>query len=209
MAQQDIYGTLFVSKPEQIVAVERLPGHYLYEGVVLPLRRSVRQSIGRNLSGAPAGLLLGVLLGEKQQIPEAVRAAFRSTGLAHALVVSGLHVGLVGGFFFFGFRLLRLADRPSSAATIVALVLYALATGAQVPVVRAVLMGSVLLLGRVLRRQGDIYNTLGLAALAILVIWPESPWSLSFQLSFGATWAIVSLHGPLTALFPPSLSTHR
>ena len=205
LAQQDIYGTLFVGKPEQIASVEHLPGHWLYEGVVLPLRRAVRQSIERNLSGAPAGLLLGVLLGEKQRIPEEVRAAFRSTGLAHALVVSGLHVGMVGGFFFFGFRLLRLADRPSSAATIAALALYALATGAQVPVVRAVLMGSVVLLGRVLRRPGDIYNTLGLAALAILVIWPESPWSLSFQLSFGATWAIVALHGPLASLFPAAL----
>ena len=202
LAQQDIYGTLFVGKPEQIVSVERAPGHWLCESVVLLVKRAVRQSIERNLSGAPAGLLLGVLLGEKQRIPEEVRAAFRSTGLAHALVVSGLHVGMVGGFFFFGFRLLRLADRPSSAATIAALVFYALATGAQVPVVRAVQMGTVLLLGRVLRRQGDIYNTLGLAALVILVIWPESPWSLSFQLSFGATWAIVALHGPLTSLFP-------
>ena len=202
LAQQDIYGTLFVGKSEQVVSVECLPGHWLYEGVVLPLRRAVRQSIERNLAGAPAGLLLGVLLGEKQRIPEEMRAAFRSIGLAHALVVSGLHVGMVGGFFFFGFRILRLADRPSSAATIAVLVLYALATGAQVPVVRAVLMGAVVLLGRVLRRQGDIYNTLGLAALAILVIWPESPWSLSFQLSFGATWAIVALHGPLASLFP-------
>ena len=202
LAKQDIYGTLFVGKPEQVVSVERLPGHWLYEGVVLPLRRAVRQGIERNLSGAPAGLLLGVLLGEKRRIPEEVRAAFRSTGLAHALVVSGLHVGMVGGFFFFGFRLLRLADQPSSAATIVALALYALATGAQVPVVRAVVMGAVVLLGRVLRRQGDIYNTLGLAALVILVIWPESPWSLSFQLSFGATWAIVALHRPLASLFP-------
>lgn len=202
LAQQDVYGTLFVGKPEQVVAVERLPGHWLYEGVVLPLRRAVRQSIERNLAGAPAGLLLGVLLGEKRRISEEVRVAFRRVGLAHALVVSGLHVGLVGGFFFFGFRLLRLADRPSSAATIAALVLYALATGAQVPVVRAVLMGSVVLLGRVLRRPGDIYNTLGLAALAILVLWPESPWSLSFQLSFGATWAIVALHGPIASLFP-------
>ena len=202
LAQQDIYGTLFVGKPEQIASVERLPGPWLYKGVVLPVRRAVRQSIERNLAGAPAGLLLGVLLGEKQRIPEEVRAAFRSTGLAHTLVVSGLHVGMVGGFFFFGFRLLRLADRPSSAATIAALALYALATGAQVPVVRAVLMGAVVLLGRVLRRQGDIYNTLGLAALAILVLWPESPWSLSFQLSFGATWAIVALHGPLASLFP-------
>ncbi len=36
----------------------------------------------------------------------------------------------------------------------------------------------------------------------ILIIWPDSPWSLSFQLSFGATWAIVALHKPLGLLFP-------
>ncbi|MYA22514.1 MAG: DUF4131 domain-containing protein [Gemmatimonadetes bacterium] len=88
LAQQDIYGTLFVGKPAQVVSVEHLPGHWLYERVVLPLRRAVRQSIEQNLSGAPAGLLLGVLLGEKRRIPEEVRTAFRSTGLAHALVVS-------------------------------------------------------------------------------------------------------------------------
>lgn len=131
-----------------------------------------------------------------------MREAFRGTGLAHALVVSGLHVGLVAYFFFFGFRLLRLSDRGSSAATILVLVLYALLTEAQVPVVRTALMGTVVLLGRVLGRQGEVYNTLGLAALLILVIWPESPWGLSFQLSFGATWAIVALHKPLALLFP-------
>ena len=77
-------------------------------------------------------------MGEKRRIPEEVREAFRGTGLAHALVVSGLHVGLVAGFFFFGFRFLRLSDRGSSAATIVVLVLYALLTDTQVPVVRGV-----------------------------------------------------------------------
>ena len=87
-------------------------------------------------------------------------------------------------------------------ATILALVLYALLTEAQVPVVRAALMGAAVLLGRILGRQGDVFNTLGLAAWVILILWPDSPWSLSFQLSFGATWAIVALHKPLALLFP-------
>ena len=65
LAQQDIYGTLFVGKPEQIVSVERLPGHWLYEGVVLPLRRAVRQSIERNLSGAPGRTTVGRTLGRE------------------------------------------------------------------------------------------------------------------------------------------------
>ena len=202
LAQQQVYGTLYVGKAEQVVAIERLPGHWFDAGLVLPVRGAIRQAIERNLTGAPAGLLLGLLLGEKRRIPEEVREAFRATGLAHALVVSGLHVGLVAAFFFFGFRLLRLSDRGSSAATIVVLALYALLTEAQVPVVRAAVMGAVVLVGRMLGRQGDVYNTLGLAALVILLIWPESPWSLSFQLSFGATWAIVALHKPLALLFP-------
>ena len=82
------------------------------------------------------------------------------------------------------------------------LVLYTLLTDTQVQVVRTAVMGTVVLLGRILGRQGDVYNTLGLAALLMLVIWPESPWSLSFQLSFGAIWAIVALHKPLALLFP-------
>ena len=198
LAQQDIYSTLYIGKTEQVVAIERLPGYWLDEQLLLPVRGAVREAIERNLAGAPAGLLLG----EKRRIPEEVREAFRGTGLAHALVVSGLHVGLVAGFFFFGFRFFRLSDRGSSAATIVVLVLYALLTDTQVPVVRAAVMGTVVLLGRILGRQGDVYNTLGLAALLMLVIWPESPWSLSFQLSFGAIWAIVALHKPLALLFP-------
>ena len=161
LIQQDIHATLFVGKAQQVVAVESLPGYWLNEGLVLPMRRAVRETVERNLDGASAGLLLGLLLGEKRRIPEEVRDAFRGTGLAHALVVSGLHVGLVAAFFFFGLRLLRLSDRASSVATILAL-----------------------------------------AAWVILILWPDSPWSLSFQLSFGATWAIVALHKPLALLFP-------
>ena len=100
LIQQDIHATLFVGKAQQVVAVESLPGYWLNEGLVLPMRRAVRETVERNLDGASAGLLLGLLLGEKRRIPEEVRDAFRGTGLAHALVVSGLHVGLVAAYFF-------------------------------------------------------------------------------------------------------------
>ena len=70
------------------MAVELLPGHWLDEVLVLPMRRAVLETIEHNLDGASAGLLLGLLLGEKRRIPEEVRDAFRGTGLAHALVIT-------------------------------------------------------------------------------------------------------------------------
>ena len=199
---QNIHATLSLSRRVQIVAVEAGRGSWLWEAVVLPIRRSVRQSIRRNLDGAPADLLQGMLLGDKHRISAGVKDSFRRTGLAHALVISGLHVGLVAVFFFTAFKLCRMPDGCTAAATVLVLGLYALVTEMEPPVVRASIMAAVILLGRVAGRPGDIYNSLGLAALVILVAWPTSLFSLGFQLSFGATLAIVGLHAPIAHLFP-------
>ena len=201
LRMRDIWATVSVRKQEQIVRVEGEEGDPLYEYLILPIRASVRRSIERNLSGAPAGLLRGMLLGEKHRIPSEVGDAFRGTGLAHALVISGLHVGLVTVFFLTAFKLCRMSDR---ATTVTVLTLYAFVTELQPPVVRAVIMVSVVLLGRALARVGDIFNSLGLAALIILAVWPTSLFTLSFQLSFGATLSIVALYGPLTHWVPES-----
>ena len=197
-----IHGTVSVRRSEQFVATESLPGHWLQSRVVLPVRQAIRRSIAANLTGPPAGLLQGMLLGEKHRIPEDIRGSFRGTGLAHALVISGLHVGLVALFFFSGLRVCRLPDRVACVATIGILTLYAVITELQPPVVRASIMATIVLTGRLLGRQGDIYNSLGLAGLIILCLWPTSLMSLSFQLSFGASLAIVGLHRPLIGLFP-------
>ena len=201
---QNIHATLSLSRSAQVAAVEEAGGAWLWEAVVLPIRRSVRQSIRGNLDGAPADLLQGMLLGDKHRISPEVRDSFRRTGLAHALVISGLHVGLVAVFFFTAFKLCRLPDGLTCAATVLVLGLYALVTEMEPPVVRASIMASVILVGRMAGRPGDIYNSLGLAALVILAAWPTSLFSLGFQLSFGATLAIVGLHDPIAKLFPSS-----
>jgi len=197
-----IHGTLSVRRSEQLLTTKTLPGTWFQSRVVLPVRGAIRRSIAANLTGASAGLLQGMLLGEKHRIPEDIRGSFRGTGLAHALVISGLHVGLVALFFFTGLRVCRLPDRVACVGTIGILALYAVVTELQPPVVRASIMATVVLTGRLLGRQGEIYNSLGLAAVIILCVWPTSLMSLSFQLSFGASLAIVGLHGPLIGRFP-------
>lgn len=202
LAGEDIHAVLTVRSAADILAVERLAGARLMEAVVLPLRRYIRAAISSNLTGASAGLLLGVILGEKRQLPAEVREQFRRAGLAHALVVSGMHVGIVAIFVLNALRLCGLAPALSQVGTMAVLLLYALVTQGNPPVVRAVMVACIVLGGRLLEREGDIYNSLGVAALCILALWPASLLGLSFQLSFAATFAIVGLHAPLLRLFP-------
>ena len=143
-----------------------------------------------------------MLLGDKQRIPAEVREHFRGTGLAHALVISGLHVGLVALFFFVAFRLLQVSPEFAYLATTVILGVYALVTDLQPPVVRSAIMAGVIMTGRAIGRCGEVYNSLGLAALIILTCWPTALLTLSFKLSFAATVAIVGLHGPLCRCLP-------
>ena len=145
-----------------------------------------------------------MLLGDKHAIPTQLATRFRTTGFAHALVISGLHVGLVALFLM---TLLRIPDAPACLLTVILLGIYALVTQLQAPVVRASVMATIVLVGRALELRGSVLNSLGLAALVLMIAEPTSVLTLSFQLSFSATLAIISLHAPLLALLPERWNT--
>ncbi|MDA0746693.1 MAG: ComEC/Rec2 family competence protein, partial [bacterium] len=111
LAQNGVYAVASVYRADQVLAVRVGGGTLLWNTVVLPVRRGVRAAVDNNLSGAPAGLLKGVLLGEKRGVPEDVKEAFRRCGVNHVLAVSGLHVGLIGAALFFGLGAMGLGRR--------------------------------------------------------------------------------------------------
>src|SRR3990167_9018196 len=132
-------------------------------------------------------------------ITKKVRNIFSSTGIAHLLAVSGLHVGFVAfaAFLifknFFSFLFLRFyhrlfligaVQRFAALFTIFPVLYYSILVGASPSTVRAAIMAIVYLLSIVLYRERDIYNTLSLAALIILIWHPPSLFNIGFQLSF-------------------------
>ena len=147
LALQGIHATAAVA-PGDVVSFERLDDTWWRQGLVNPLRGSARRILSAHLSGAPAGLLRGMLLGDGFAIPAEVAGSFRATGLAHALVISGLHVGLVALFFFTTFRFLQLPPAPAYVLTTAVLVLYAFVTDLQAPVVRSTVMAGIVMVGR-------------------------------------------------------------
>jgi len=202
LARKGIWGIATVRTRDQIVNIERGGGTWLWTMVVLPVRHRIRQVIDRNLSGAPAGLLKGVLLGEKRGVPDSVRTDFARAGVNHVLAVSGLHVGLIAAVVFFVLRTAGAGRSLTSWLTIAALALYALVTGMPASVLRASTMGTVVILGMLGGREGDGLNTLGLAGLVLLYVSPMDLYDVGFQLSFSATGGILILHQPIRELLP-------
>ncbi len=147
-----------------------------------------------------AALLSGILLGLDNDIPVDVEAAFRETGTAHIIAISGFNIAIVAVFFYWIFR--RIALRWNAAVlTIVFLFLYSLLVGWQPSVVRAAIMGSMAILGNQIGRKGAGLNTLAITAAVMCFFDPYLPWNISFQLSFTATMGLVLLGDPLQRWF--------
>ena len=156
-----------------------------------------------------AGLVRAIGSGDRGGVDAATAEAFARSGLAHLLSVSGLHLAVVAlGAWRLLQAVLARSDRlaahldPRRAAAVAALpltILYALGTGADVPVVRSALAAA-LGFGAVLcDREIQALDAVALAALAVLAVEPGALLDPSFQLSFAAVAGLALGSGPLRA----------
>ena len=147
-----------------------------------------------------ASLLAGILLGVESRIPEDLEEAFRDTGTAHIVVISGFNITIVAGLFAVLFGAL-LGKRLGALAAVLAIAVYTLLVGAEAAVVRAALMGGLSLFAAQVGRRQDGLNTLAFVAALMALINPMVLWDVGFQLSFTATLGLVLYAKPLTEAF--------
>jgi competence protein ComEC len=150
-----------------------------------------------------AGVAVAFVTGSQTAVPNPVLDAMRNSGLAHLLSVSGLHIGLAIGILFFltraGLALvpaiaLRWPIKKWAAAlALLGAAFYTLLSGASVPVVRSFLMAGIVLLAVLADRQAITMRPVAIAALVVLLIWPDSLMGPSFQLSFAAIVALTAV----------------
>ena len=131
-----------------------------------------------------------MLLGDVSEIDDDMLTAFRNTGIAHLLSVSGLHVSLLAAAFSLLFR--RNAWVRFFAVAVF-LLLYSALTAFSPPVVRSAIMLLVALLAFPLRRRLDTLSSLCAAFVLILLYNPYALWNAGFQLSFVAVYSMVLL----------------
>src|SRR2546425_1140298 len=155
------------------------------------VKRAAREAMVRALPPASAALLGGLLLGDRGDLPREIDGAFRRAGVYHVLAVSGFNVALVAGAVWALLTLARVGRRPAAVAAIVAVIGFALVVGPEPSVLRAVIMGVLVLGALLLDREASVMNGLALAAVVLLAARPGDLLDPGFQLSFAATAGIV------------------
>ena len=203
MARDGIDATMTAPKKSLGSPVFQIIGHRS----IFPASQieSVRTHIGeffdRNLAYPENAEMRALVIGDQGDIGDPLRQTFARTGMAHLLVISGLHLSIVAAAIFAAVRLAMMlfpelanrgyANKVAALAAMLAVCAYASIAGHHVSTVRALVMVLAYMLAVAIDRSREAIASLALAAIVICVALPGSTADIGFQLSFASVIAIV------------------
>jgi len=201
---EGIFATAYIRAKSKFEILESASGSvFLFDD----FRNKIRFLILTSTQYPASEVVRAIVLGESGQIAPAIWDAFRKTGTAHLLAVSGIHVGVIAAFAFWlcsmiinHFPKLLLAVHGTKVAAVLAIPatwFYAELAGNSTSVLRASIMATAYLVALIIGRPRDILSAIALACIAILFIDPSSIFHASFQLSFIAVLGIVIFTAPI------------
>lgn len=162
---------------------------YLYD-----FKENIKDKINSLFSSKPyTGILIALATGDKSDISYETRDLFSKTGTAHVLAISGLHVGLIAGFFYVITGFFR--KRTIKLIIFISLIwIFILVTGAAASGIRAGFMISMFFIIKYFNRVPNIINIVLFTLIVTILINPMVLYSISFQLSYSAILGIIFLY---------------
>lgn len=194
--QKDIHATASIKSPFLIERLDDVktfsPFAWIYD-----YRQNLIESIQAKFDVSTSGILIASMLGNRNFLTKNTAEIFRDGGTFHILVISGLHITFIGGILLLIVRIFTRKRLWQFVITSSALWIYSFAVGAEIPVVRAALMFTILLFSFVIYRRGTLLNALGACAFLILLWRPEDLFNQSFHLTFASLVGIIGVAFPL------------
>lgn len=171
------------------------------EMAVARLRRAISEGVRAEMPGEPGAFAVAILTGDRSGIGRQTTDNLRNSSLAHLLSISGLHMALLTGFVFIAVRTalalvpplaLRLPVKKLAAVVALGAAAFYLAlSGGATPTERAFVMAAVMLTAVLIDRRALSLRAVAAAAVIVLVLQPEALTQPGFQMSFGATAALI------------------
>ncbi|MFH1866508.1 MAG: ComEC/Rec2 family competence protein [Patescibacteria group bacterium] len=156
-------------------------------------RNSLSQRVARLLPEPHLSLLVGIIWGEQSGLPFDLKESFRRTGTTHILAVSGYNVTTLTAILFTILIAIGFKRAWASLGLVILIISFVIFSGAEASVIRAGIMGGLVVLVRLVGRASKPHYLLLLAAGGMLAIWPRLLIDLGFQLSFAAMAGLMYL----------------
>ncbi|HET9914914.1 MAG TPA: ComEC/Rec2 family competence protein [Anaerolineales bacterium] len=192
-----------------------LPGRggNLVSAALYEFKEKSLENIYRLFPDPESSLLAGILLGVDTGLTQKLQQAFKNTGTAHIIAISGFNISIIAGLFVTFFSRF-LGPRRGALLAAIGIFFYTILVGGDAAVVRAAIMGTLALFARQIGRRQAALNTL-LAVALVMCLWnPLYLWDVGFQLSFFATLGLILYADPfsqfanriITKYFPPAIA---
>lgn len=168
------------------------------------VRSEIAHRIRQQLDGDAAGIASALIVSDRRAISKSAVESLRASGLAHVLAISGLHMVLASGTFFFALRLLLSlfptlvqsfpVKKIAACGAIAAASSYLAISGAPISAQRAWIMLVIVLIAVLMDRPAITLRNVAIAAVVITIISPSAVMTPGFQMSFSAAAALVAVY---------------
>lgn len=204
LEKKQIYAQLYSDKESIAIGANIQKDIWFY---ISKLRTTIIHNLEKNnFSKNELSVALALIMGQRQDVSPELIQDYQYAGAIHILSVSGLHVGFI--LLFLNLLLKPIPNTKKGAITklvisISSLWFFALIAGLSPSVVRSVTMFSFVAVGYHLRRSLNIYHTILVSILLILLFQPSFLFDVGFQLSYCALFFIIWLQPLLASTYTP------
>lgn len=156
--------------------------------------------VDSNFDSSIGGIIKSVIIGDKSTLNKDIKNSFSSSGIAHLLAISGLHISIIILCINFILNKFKLKEKYNFIILFILLTFYCYICNFSPSVVRASLMSLMFIFSNAVGRKYDKLTSLALCAILILLFKPLYIFDAGFLLSFGCVFCIFVISPSICSL---------
>lgn len=183
---KNIYGTVNVNN---IKTIDKNKGNIIFTKIY-EIREKIKNEAKKFLKQEEYSIFLGLILGDTSNIDDQIQENFQNSNMSHILAISGMHIS----YIIIGITILlnkTIGKRKSKIITIFILIMYIMLTGFSPSIIRASLMGVIVLIGGIIHRKSDTWTSMAISLFIILIYNPYLITNIGLQFSYIGTIGII------------------